>query len=188
MRIYLERNGLYWTGRVGSTKDGKELRFILTEKRREARAFDCIGSALEYLHMWGTYSLPWNIECDSQVPERKFCEKTKRDQEYKPIRKSDFLEYNSGFYAPDHIDGVFSYQPDKTTNTNPMQRTLSEICKDADNNCEDSVKLFNLMEEVKTGDLSQSHYDYAVEYINEKIEALKDNLRKQRTRSKFEED
>lgn len=84
---------------------------------------------------------------------------------------------------------LVNHRGEPLTNNSPaMQRTLNEICKDADYYYDDSVKLFNLVEEVKSGNLSESHAGFAVDYINEKIEALKDRIRKQRIMNRFEED
>lgn len=239
MKVYLKRNGLFWTGHIGSLKDGSNIFFVTTPDKLKAKDLGTEDNALSQLEWWcnqcGAEPKEWTLEIEQ---EENFCEKIKRDQQYKEIHDSvlenikktysrfeckqcrgtgrdgvyachncngygsvDYSNYSFDLYAvpvPEYTNGTLRYVPEvldeelrKSTNgknTNSMQRTLNEICKDADYYYDDSVKLFNLIEEVKSGDLSESQSGFALDYINEKIETLKDNIRKQRVRNRFDED
>lgn len=68
------------------------------------------------------------------------------------------------------------------------ERTLSEICKDAEKYSDNSVELFNLLEEVKASNLSASYKGFAEDFISEIIEKLKDKIRSGRAKRSFDQD
>lgn len=84
---------------------------------------------------------------------------------------------------------LVNHRGEPLTYTQPsMQRTLNEICKDAEYYFDDSTKLMELKIEVGQSQLSESHKGLAIEIIDEKMEALKDNIRKDNARNKLDRD
>lgn len=205
--IYLRHNERYWNGKIGSFKDGSNIFFVTTPDIRQAKDFGTEENALAQLEWWcvqcGADPKEWVMgKYTNHEEPRRFCEEIKKPQDYTFIPEHNCyskLEENPGggwsvtisWVNPNAEvsipDGIFPRFSDKYTPPS-MQRTLTQICKDADTHFDDSARLFDLIQEVKGCDLSQSHADFALEYINQKVEELKDKLRKHRARNKFEED
>lgn len=194
---------------MGSFKDGSNLFFITTPDRNKAKDFQSEANALDNLEWWcaqcGADPKEWVIEVE-QVEPRPFCEEVKDTGGiYQLYNPEDYTSYQSRIehnremtdriakriwstIFPSATPKEHTYWQFTGTNTPSMQRTLTEICKDADSHYDDSAKLFDLMEEVKKGSLSESQSGFALEYLIEKMEALKDRIRKQRARNSLDRD
>lgn len=87
-----------------------------------------------------------------------------------------------------HQQYLVNHRGEPLTRSLPMQRTINEICKDIERHKDDYQSLLQLKEEVEQGNLNKIEYNYALESIGEKIEAINHNSRKKQIKSRFEED
>lgn len=69
----------------------------------------------------------------------------------------------------------------------PVQRSLTEICIDADENKTNGQYLFNLKEEVLTSFLGTSQKNFALEHIQGYIEKLRAENKRKRIKDNFDD-
>lgn len=199
MKVYLKIYDQYWTGRIRSAKDGSKVYFVLTPRIENAKDLGSEENAMNQLEWWctqcGADPKEWGLEVER---EEKQSHGSCGELPVIQISCDERVYHRNEYIVPNTTDFVWritgkgegnTYQKTQSRfNAETKMRSLTDICKTADKYYDNSVELFNLLEEVKSSDLSDVNYSFAIEYINEKIEALKDKLRTRKVRRDFDED
>lgn len=179
MKVFLRLYDRYWTGKIGSEKDGSNIFFVMTPEINQAKDFGAAVNALSELHYWcprmNVSPLAWEVEYG-------------KDESYLGVTPQSTQSKPSccNFDPVKEFGWECTITWGKTKNEN--MRTLDDICKDAERFKDNSVELFNLLEELKVSTLSESHRDFAREFVEERIESLKDKLRKRKAKKDLSED
>lgn len=190
MKVFIKISGKYWTGGI-KAPEGK-LALVMTDKESEAKDFGTIENAHNQAKYGWLASMVDEREVDfiidretafkypdsTHAPIRDFCKDLPRDVNYFGYSAHEFM--NNEYLH----DKIFSPKIHVTNNS----RTISEICKEADEKRANPYPLNCLKSELQRNKerYSKSEYNFALEHIENHLTELENRHEAAKLKSYFD--